>query len=175
MEINNPQVFDHIKEIDGDVLRPETLTDAEIDSVSKADEPTAWKQDSDNKYSGAPFIHSRDGKIIIVKVMDIGDWNMDSVATITINTGIHYNRILFIIPKIRPDDTIVENESRYFLGTYYYCGGDGHVIPYHHSADADTELRLFRCSGGPFDNANFDKTPFNRGWITIFYTASSHE
>lgn len=175
MEINNPQVFDHIKEIDGDVLRPETLTDAEIDSVSKADEPTAWKQDSDNKYSGAPFIHSRDGKIIIVKVMDIGDWDMDTDAYVTIDTGIHYNRILFIIPKIRRDDTAMNDEDRYFLGNIYPCGGDNKVFPYHHTLDADTEIRLYRCTGGPFDSTNFDETPFNRGWITIFYTESSHE
>jgi hypothetical protein len=35
-----------------------------------------------------------------------------------------------------------------------------------------TQVQLFRLTGGAFDGTSYDTFPtFNRGWITIIYTA----
>jgi hypothetical protein len=171
MEINNPQIFNHIKEIDGDVLRPETLSNAEIDSVSKASEPTAWKQDSDNKYCGAPWLHDGNGNQILAKVVEIGDWNMDSTSSINIDCGINTKRIIAVIPKIRPDSTGALH-SRYY-GDVTVVGIGVTVI--NAWGISETTLTLNREDGPPFDNAQFDETDYNRGWLLIIYTANDHE
>jgi hypothetical protein len=99
----------------------------------------------------------------------IGDWNMDSSLSVTINlpTGVTRTNFRNAIVSIRtdgPTDYLVYPLSinAGLLGGYYETSNI--VTP------ADT-ITLYRTIGGFFDNSNFDSTGYNRGWITITYDA----
>lgn len=95
------------------------------------------------------------------KIVDIGDWNMDTTTTANVAHGL-------TLSKIRTIDVMIRND----IDTIYYplnhnpsTGISGYYL-----ADA-TNVIMSRVAGGFFDNASYDATSYNRGWITIWYVA----
>jgi hypothetical protein len=98
-----------------------------------------------------------------IKVLEIGDWNMDSTATLTVAHG------LSDWTKIRSIEVSILNDA------------SGRIYPIAGAADSTTgalsggynvgspNVILYRTPSGIFDGAGFDSTSFNRGWITIIY------
>jgi len=101
------------------------------------------------------------GNEIKVKVINIGDWNMDATAYVDVAHGLTKANIRSIATVIRRDD---DNE----LYPISYSGG-GFVAGY--DFVSTTIIRLVRVADRQFDNTAFDSTSFNRGYITIWYTA----
>ena len=90
------------------------------------------------------------------KVIDIGDWNMDSTESVNVAHGVTSTKIKKVDVMIRLDG-----------GNYCYPidvlgGGYWGIALY-------SNIHLERTAGGFFDNVNFDSTSFNRGWIVIEY------
>ena len=107
------------------------------------------------------------GKVLVdglyTKVINIGDWNMDSTATVNVAHGLTLSKIRSISAVIR-DDTA----SLLYDFSSGYAGGDsasGYL-----NCDG-TNVNLQRESTSTFDGTGFDSTGFNRGWITIQYTS----
>jgi hypothetical protein len=105
-----------------------------------------------------------DGNLqLIQKTFEIGDWNMDSTASIGVAHGLTLANIRAISALLRDD-----------ANTTYYAMPWMNVAP-GASSSADgisvgaTNVNLDRTTGGFFDNTNFDATTFNRGWITVSY------
>ncbi|MDC0529206.1 hypothetical protein OAO19_02945, partial [Gammaproteobacteria bacterium] len=95
------------------------------------------------------------------KVVDIGDWDMDANASITVNHGVDYTKIRTITAVIRED-----SDSQYY--DYYY---DFNQRTSAHGLRAEaTTITLYRLTGGFFDGLSFNATSYNRGWVTIQYT-----
>lgn len=95
------------------------------------------------------------------KIIEIGDWNMDSTENVVLSHGITFDKIRSVNVLIRYDS----NGAIYSL-----IAGDG--------SDSDvagwilwdtTTIQLHRVASGFFDSTNFDSTSYNRGWITIEY------
>ena len=64
MEINNPQLFNHIIELGNSIIRPEVLTQADYLSKTKDAKTVAWKSDALNKYfSPQPIIELGGGVV----------------------------------------------------------------------------------------------------------------
>jgi hypothetical protein len=103
-----------------------------------------------------------DGLKLRVKQVSIGDWNMDSTASVTIDIGVAVNKILFVNVLICTDaSTAVYNFSllnasyAVISGSYYLTG---------------TSIVLSRAAeAGVFDSASFDGTGFTRGYINVLY------
>jgi len=89
------------------------------------------------------------------KVVEIGDWNMDTTNTVAVAHGLTLANIRTIKVLIRTDDNLI----------YYDINQD--VDP-GYSVDA-TNANVTRTIGDFFDGTSFDSTSFNRGWITIQY------
>lgn len=105
------------------------------------------------------------GEKINIKIIDIGDWNMDTAQTASVNHGITDWK------KIRDINAIIRNDADdtyYNLGTVVVASGNASGAV---SYVSSTIVRLNRTdSPGIFDGVNFDSTSYNRGWIIITYT-----
>lgn len=95
------------------------------------------------------------------KVIDIGDWNMDTTSSVNIAHGLVTDKIRNVSGGIRDDS----NTS--FLPFYYVLVGGS--PPEMKIVLTSTNVIISRLTGGALDNANFDLTPFNRGYIVIDY------
>lgn len=105
---------------------------------------------------------------IVKKVVDIGDWNMDSTSTKAVPHGlINHARILSI------SVTIFDDAGAPFDFLHQATTGASNFRPSGFISNIDaTNISLFRqpsTDSGWFDNTSFDLTPFNRGVVTIEY------
>jgi len=92
------------------------------------------------------------------KVIEIGDWNMDSTESVNIAPGVTVGNIRNVTVLINMDG----GDYRYpldILAAGYW------------TMRLTTGIRLERIAGGFFDSTNFDSTSYNRGWIVIEYEA----
>ncbi len=97
------------------------------------------------------------------KIIEIGDWNMDTLTTKQVVHGlVDETKIRTITVVIRDDDNDTFRPLNSTLdGTLVIQGAVREV-------DGDN-IALTRLIGGGFDSALFNSTSFNRGWITIEY------
>ena len=103
------------------------------------------------------------------KVIEIGDWNMDSDVSKLVNHGISVATANFrnVSVMIIDDAGIVLTPLNFTSsGSVVIQGGIGIV-----SGGITATVNLFRLTGGVFDSTNYNATSFNRGWITIEYEA----
>jgi hypothetical protein len=96
---------------------------------------------------------------INMKVVDIGDWNMDVDMTITKTLPVSVSVVRALSITIRNDG-----------GTGYY------TMPLFAPNDlwvtmnpSNNTFQLNRRDAGTFDSTEFDATAYNRGWITIWH------
>jgi len=102
--------------------------------------------------------------ILRKKIIEIGDWNMDTTVTITVAHGLADEQ------KIREMSCMIRNDAAdtvFPLGGFFTSGGQmsGGV-----DGAGGTNVTLSRDTSGQFDSPSFDSTSFNRGWLTIVYT-----
>jgi hypothetical protein len=103
------------------------------------------------------------GTTLKVKVVNIGDWNMDSTTAVSIAHGItDFKKIRSMTAIIRDDaDTTYYNIDGVEDATGDSFGGI--------NLASSANISLRRHTGGVFDSTNFNSTSYNRGWITIWY------
>ena len=89
------------------------------------------------------------------KIVNIGDWNMDSTQQVAVAHGIADFK------KIRGVEIVIRNDA----DDVYYSS---QVNVYNDYINA-TNIGLQRVVSGTFDAATFDSTSYNRGWIVISY------
>jgi hypothetical protein len=101
---------------------------------------------------------------IAIKVIEIGDWDMDTTQTVSVTHGLDVEDIISVSVTIRsdnvaniypiwyPDQTLVTDP---FVSGYFSL--------------STTEVVLNRVINGTFDSTAFNLTPFNRGFIKIEY------
>jgi hypothetical protein len=99
-----------------------------------------------------------------IKVVEIGDWNMDSTATLAVAHGVSdFTKVRSMSAIIRKDD----DATYYNLNHLTIAGttdGSGQIT----SIDA-TNINLEVNASGFFDSTDFNATSYNRGFITIIY------
>ena len=100
------------------------------------------------------------------KTIEIGDWDMDATASITVAHGLTND----LWKNVKYIEIVIRNDA----DTEYYT--DSHDT----AANADggieinkidnTNITINRAGSGTFDSANFDTdSDYNRGWVTIWY------
>jgi len=104
---------------------------------------------------------TQNGVNLKTKILDIGDWNMDTTNSINVAHGLTLANIRNITWIIRDD-----------ANTTYYSPHDN-VLGY--SANINTigatNINLVTNLSSLFSTTAFDSTSYNRGWITITYVA----
>ena len=100
-----------------------------------------------------------------MKVIEIGDWDMDTTSSLNIAHGFNdRNQILSVIFVIRNDA-----DSQSFTVHYNQSvGGDSQRV-LNISTITNIEIDISRITGSTFDSVNFNSTSYNRGWIYISY------
>jgi hypothetical protein len=103
-----------------------------------------------------------DGTLLKQKIVNIGDWNMDSNVTVFVTHTISdYKKIRNVSITIRNDsDSIYYNLNNY--------NSNGSMSGGVSSIDS-TQIILSRTTGSIFDDPIFDSTSYNRGWLLITY------
>jgi len=96
------------------------------------------------------------------KIIEIGDWNMDTTTGLNKNHGLTLGDIRSISVIIIDDTGAASIPLDYDLGG---TGASGNYLA------TSTQIQLLRTTGGVFDNAGYNSTSYNRGWITIQYVA----
>lgn len=91
--------------------------------------------------------------VLNTKIIEIGDWNMDSAATRGVVHELTFSKIRNVSVYIRNDSN---DESLNLLNSG--------KIRYNSSI-----VSMERTLSGDFDSTNYDSTSYNRGWITIEY------
>ena len=100
----------------------------------------------------------------------IGDWDMSTLASVTIPHAIGaYKKIKKVsVVIISDDDAFGIVKGSYPINSYVSAatptpgGSIGRIT--------DTNITLVRTTGGVFDTADFNSTSFNRGFIVVDYT-----
>lgn len=132
-----------------------TLNDWFDQNVKAAGSPTFVEVDAKIKDQGG-------GTGLKLKVISIGDWNMDSTNELDVAHGLTLANIRAVQVTVRND----ANNTYSDLSLTGISGTAGGSV-----AVDGTNIILYRVTGQLFDNANYDSTSYNRGWITIWYTA----
>lgn len=96
------------------------------------------------------------------KIIDIGDWNMDTTASVNVAHGLTFANIRAVNMTIRND----ANDTFYPVTTGAgVATGEAYL-----SCQVDaTNVVCTRMTGSAFDAVAFDSTSYNRGWVTIWY------
>ena len=98
--------------------------------------------------------------LLKTKVIDIGDWNMDTTGSVSVAHGLTVGDTRSVSVLIRDDAGTVHFD----FPAYAVLGSDDEQIQLQ-----TTNVVLERATGGIFDSGGFNSTSFNRGWITIQY------
>mgnify|MGYP001581028460 CR=1 FL=1 len=93
----------------------------------------------------------------------IGDWNMKAEETKSVPHKLKLSDIFSVVAMVRND----ENTQK-----YQAMGVDGGFIQLSIESIDETNINLWRKSGGIFDSTDFDSTEYGRGWVTIVYSPS---
>lgn len=105
--------------------------------------------------------------VLNTKIIEIGDWNMDSTASVAKAHGLTYEKIISVRVTIREDSGASCVRQPMFP---FFCNNTtgGYESAGYLTYDS-TNIYLFRTDAGGYNNPVFDSTSYNRGWIIIEY------
>lgn len=95
-----------------------------------------------------------------IKRVEIGDWDMDTVAQKSVAHGLP-------LMDIRQVTVCVRNDAD--TARYQVAGKDSSNLALEVSEINNTNVVLDRMPGQFFDSADFDSTSYNRGWVSVTY------
>lgn len=102
--------------------------------------------------------------------MDIGDWDMDTNATVTVDVeaeGVDISKVRVIHVTVRPDVGTLLTENARLAAPFF--NGSGVLQLWVSSAVPGVGVGLQRTTAGTFDSTDYNATSYNRGWITVGY------
>lgn len=91
-------------------------------------------------------------------ILTIGDWNMDSTASVNVAHGLSFSKIIGVTGTVRND----ANNAKYPISST--AGGNLAI-----SSIDGTNITLTRDGSGTFDSTSFDSTSYNRGYLIVSY------
>ncbi|TET97752.1 MAG: hypothetical protein E3J23_08720 [Candidatus Stahlbacteria bacterium] len=130
------------------------FTGTEVETALQEVGPVVGNVDQDVKTSSSPTFNGiqTDNIVLKTKVIEIGDWDMDTDITAIVTHNLNnYKNIRSLNVTVRDDaDTLYSSLTE---------------SP-HTSGGATISVRR-AATGSMFDNVNYNATGFNRGWVTI--------
>lgn len=104
------------------------------------------------------------GSNLEIKIIEIGDWNMDVDQNRLITHGLTGANIISVTGHIRDDS----NVNRYAITQGRPAGPVSPDVAIY-KWDAGN-IEAVRLTGGSFDNVNFDATGYSRGKLFVIYS-----
>jgi hypothetical protein len=110
------------------------------------------------------ILETNQNLLMKMKVLEIGDWNMDANASVTIPHGLTRT-------KVRAVKVIVRNDANTASFDLSMAGNlaDPDLLNGGFNNMGNVSITLVRRTGGQFDSVNYDSTSYNRGWVVIWY------
>lgn len=105
------------------------------------------------------WIKAVSGEILKPKILEIGDWNMDTTGSVNVNHGLTEGKKYIV-----SCDVFIRDDTSTFMNRCPVLNNDCYI-----DAITNTFIGLTRTAGGTFDNNSYDATTFNRGWIILWY------
>jgi hypothetical protein len=102
-----------------------------------------------------------------VKILEMGDWNMDETPQLDVPTGVHISQIRAVSAIVRVDSDGAPGETYSLDAGRFGDGPNGHWTFQDYYGLAS--IRLRRVAGGLFDASDYTETSYNRGWVTVWY------
>ena len=99
------------------------------------------------------------GTILKTKIVEIGDWDMDTNNSVSVAHGLDLSKIRGVNIMIRSDDSLLNGGINQNIGVGQVGAAIGIAVN-------GTNVIMEREGYG---GLNYNATPFNRGWITIQY------
>jgi hypothetical protein len=106
------------------------------------------------------------GTYLKTKVVDIGDWNMDTTTSVNVAHGLSTDAL-----NIRGIQCVIRNDSNTVQSPLNTWGSTATVAQGQLRSWTTTNVTLDRLASGFYDNTSYDSTSYNRGWIYITYEA----
>ena len=99
------------------------------------------------------------------EIIELGDWDMTATTNIDVAHGLEYSDIIGIDAEV-----VIRNDAdtaKDGIGT----GVDAtDTTPQGYVGTIDsTNINIVRLTGGKFDDAAYNATSYNRGWLIITY------
>lgn len=113
-----------------------------------------------NKNPSSGVVETNAQKTVKTKVLEIGDWNMNTTQTKQVPHGLTFSKIRSFSAVIRRDGTGELHDLRIHSINF---GLSGYINI------TDTNIVLNREADGAFNNNAYEAIPYNRGFITILY------
>lgn len=151
------QIDTHINDVTGD---PHNIAADTLTFTNKTIDGSA----TGNTIKKVASVEEAGGAELKLKMVDIGDWNMDADATKSVAHGLTLANIRYVSGVVRRDDLDhIHDIPDFNVAT-------GRIELYVVEIGA-TNVDLERNSASEYNSADYDSTSFNRGWISIWYTA----
>lgn len=133
---------------------------AAADAVATAADAVATAADAAAAAASAAAAAASAATLLNTKVIDIGDWDMDTTTSVNIAHELDHTKIRAISVTIRNDS---DNSTRIFP----LVSTAGTTDEW--AQASSTNIILYRATSGAFDNTNYNSTSYNRGWVTVQY------
>jgi hypothetical protein len=157
IDVTNAGVFS----ISSGVIVNDDVNSSAAIAPTKIDYSSAWVSAGAASLDGG--LDTGDDNTLKFKVVEIGDWNMDSTASVSVAHGVSSEQ------NIRGVQVFVRHDTSSVIYPLTRASGASSVSGI--SSVNATNVNLDRFASGAFDSTDFDSTSFNRGWIYIWYTA----
>lgn len=142
-------------------LELKAAVDALNEIITHLSGQTIWTSSTDGPTSGmaaqTAATATKHG-VLNVKVIDIGDWNMDTSSGKGVLHGLDFT-------KIRGVSVLVRNDANSEVSPLDIFSGE--IVGYWECLA--TSISLYRVPFGFYDQPSYDSTSYNRGYITIWY------
>jgi hypothetical protein len=100
---------------------------------------------------------------LLKKIIEIGDWNMDSTSFVNVPHGV-------TTAKIRSVNVIIRNDDDTMRYPLHYTSGGLTPVSMGQFYVSGANVYCGRTTNtNPFDGADFNSTSYNRGWVIIEY------
>ena len=157
MIISNPGSDDRIKSIDGVYIQPDLVDEADIDMGKMQTKSPIWKDTQKDEFYNNMHLLTDDGKMVRVEWVDIGAWDIQTVAQKAVTINATPSKVLGVLAFIRNDAGTQYNSftiQAMSTGMLYHIGGQWYIN---------------RSNWGTPSWGNYQSTAFSRGQMLVFY------
>jgi hypothetical protein len=135
-----------------------------VNRIVEGSDGLLYTSQIDNNLGNDPSTDTTNWKssvyVLNTKIVDIGDWNMDTTASVSVPHGLDSSKIRTVSASIRDDNGVQVGDINLTNSAETTSQG---------VSWGGTLIVLARGTNGTFDSTDYDSTSFNRGWITIQY------
>lgn len=128
------------------------------------------QSDPDTGVINSPYVNlirdSADAVDLQIKEVDIGDWNMNSTAVVSVTHGLTLAKIVAVVGYVRDDADAVRSN----LPSFSTAGAVEIGFRVEPNAIVAATIDVFRIAGTGYDSTSYNATSYSRGSLYVLHT-----